>query len=208
MRVIVMFRTKHHGFSLIETIVTIVVLAIALTGITLAIQQGTGSSSTASVEVRATALAQAYLDEILGKRFDERSANRGVPPCRDPVIAPGTLRDCTLEVNFGSEGGEGTNRSRFDDVDDYHNLDEGDGQGTPLQDAEGVTRDEYENFRVTVDVRYIHVLLVSDEEYQLSASAMNDEDIDDNYDAKLITVTVYYRGIPEGLMFSAYKANF
>lgn len=207
MRVIAMFRAQQ-GFSLIETIVTIVVLAIALTGITIAIQRGSGSSSVAAVEVRATALAQAYLDEILGKRFDERSANRGVPPCRDPAIAPGTSRDCTLEGSFGTEGGEGTDRSRFDDVDDYDNLNEGDGQGTPLQDAEGMTRDEYENFRVTVNVRYIHVLLATDEEYQLSASAANDEDIDDNYDAKLITVTIYYRGISEGFMFSAYKANF
>ncbi len=207
MPVIAMFKDQA-GFSLIETIVTIVVLAIALTGITIAIQRGAGTSSNAAVEVRATTLAQAYLDEILGKKFDERSANRGVPPCRDPAVAPGTSRDCTLEVNFGTEGGEGTDRSRFDDVDDYHGLDEGDGQANPLQDAEGNTRTEYENFRVTVNVRYIHVLSSGDEEYQLSASAMDDEDIDDNYDAKFITVTVYYRGIAEGFMFSAYKANF
>lgn len=208
MLVIAMFKVQA-GITLVELIVTIVILGIALVAVSLALSSGLSRSADTLLEIRAVALGQAYLDEILGKRFDERSSNGGVPPCRDPAIAPGVIRDCTLEANFGSEGLEGTDRSRFDDVDDYHGLDEGSGGLTPnLLDADGLPRSGYDNFRAKVDVRYIHVLLAADEEYQLSASALNNEDIDDNYDAKLITVTVYYNGAVNGIMFSAYKSNF
>lgn len=179
-------------------IATIVILAIALAGITASMRSGLGRSTAAGIELQAVALAQAYLDEILGKRFDERTRSRGVPPCR--ATAP-PARQCTAEASFGPDGLE--TRARFDDVDDYHGLDEGDGQSNPLQDANGNTRSGYDNFRVTIDVRYINVAS-GEEEFGLGDTVH----LDDQYDAKLVTVTVFYRGLSEGFDFSAYAANF
>jgi MSHA pilin protein MshD len=88
-------------------------------------------------------------------------------------------------------------------VDDYHGLDQGDGQVTPLQDAEGNTRTGYENFRVQVSVRYINVG-VGGEEENLGVG----DELDEEFDAKLITVTVTHRSLSQGVNFSAYKSNF
>lgn len=188
-------------------IATVVILAIALLGVSLAIQTGVGRSGQTLIELRAAALGQAYLDEILGKRYDERSHASGIPPCRATAAPP---QQCTAEVNFGAdygspvESGENS-RSRLDDVDDYHGMIEGDGQALPLQDAQGNTRTGYDNFTVEVNVRYINVG-AGEEEFDLVA--VNPPALDDEYDAKLITMTVTYRGLSEGFQFSAYKSNF
>lgn len=190
--------SDQKGLTLVELIVTIVVIAISLVGITIVVQRGIGESADTTLNVRTVALANAYLDEILGRRFDERTRNNGIPPCR--ATAP-PARQCTVEASFGPDGGE--TRSRFDDVDDYHGLDEGDGQATPLQDAEGNDRDGYENFRVQISVRYINVGAGEEEENL----GVNNE-LDDQFDAKLITLTVSHRSLSNGYQFSAYKANF
>ena len=183
---------------MVELVITIVILAISLLGITFMLQGGLSRSADATLQIRTVALAQAYLDEILGKRFDEKSSPGGVPPCR--AVAP-PLRQCTLEASFGPDGVE--TRSGFDDVDDYHGLDEGDGQADPLQDAEGDIRVGYDNFRVRVGVRYINVG-VGEEEENLGVN----NELGDEFDAKLITVTVSYRSQPAGFDFSVYKSNF
>lgn len=207
MQAIVMFNKAKNqsGITLIELVVTIVVLGVALVSLSGILQGGARSNSDITIQVRATALAQAYLDEILGKRYDERTRNRGVPPCR--TTAP-PARQCTPEASFGAnygapiEAGENS-RARLDDVDDYHGMDEGDGQVLPLQDAEGNTRTGYDNFRVRVSVRYIDLGVGEDEENLQVNNELNDQ-----YDAKLITVTVSFRGNTDGWDFSAYKANF
>ncbi|ALO45166.1 Putative MSHA pilin protein MshD [Pseudohongiella spirulinae] len=187
-------RRVQRGVTLIELIAVIVILAISLVGVTAAISGAISRSSDVMLETRAVALAQSYLDEILSRRFDENSAPRGIPPCRS---------NCTDEIDFGPDGGE-TGRADFDDVDDYHGLDEGAGQADPLQDAEGNERLGYENFRVRVEVRYLR-LGVGEIEEDL-ATAPND--LTDEQDAKLITVTVSHVEQPGGWMFSVYKANF
>lgn len=194
---------RQLGLTLIELIVTIVILAIALVTITVILQGGAARNADVTLQVRAVALGQAYLDEILGKRFDENTRQRGIPPCRAPD-GPGGVpasQECTLEASFGPDGSE--TRARYDDADDYHGLDEGDGQVNPLQDALGNTRPGYENFRVQVDVRYINTG-GGEEEENLGAN----NELDDECDAKLIMVTVSDRGANSEILFSAYKANF
>ena len=209
MRATVMFskKRKQLGITLVELVITIVVLGIALVVLSGVLQGGASKSADITIQVRATALAQAYLDEILGKRFDENSRNRGIPPCRGTT---GSInRRCSKETGvfppqpelFGPDGAE--TRATYDDVDDYHGMDEGDGQILPLQDAQGNTRTGYDNFRVRVAVRYVNVG-VGEEEENLGVN----NELDDQYDAKLITVTVSFRGDTTGWDFSAYKSNF
>lgn len=187
-------RSRQRGITLIEMVATIVILSIALAGITAALSGGIGRSADVLIETRAVALARSYLDEILGKRFDEASNPRGIPPCRS---------DCTDEIAFGPDGGE-SDRSDFDDVDDYHGLDEGWQTAADLRDAEGNPRTGYESFRVRVAVRYLDTSPAGAEE-SLGAAPT---DLDDDRDAKLVTVTVSHPDNPDGWHYSVYKANF
>jgi MSHA pilin protein MshD len=192
---------KQRGVTLVELIITIVILSIALVGLSLAISSGLGQSSNTLFELRAAALGQAYLDEILSKKFDERSRNSGIPPCVDPML-PGRACSNPLVTEEGS-------RTRYDDVDDYDGLDEGlnaVGGPRPLRDADGNLRVGYDNFRVQVAVRRIAVGVGQAEEFP-SVNAATNPKPDDIYDAKLITVTVS-NGAATGLQFSAYKSNF
>ena len=201
MQVIAMFSktAKQSGITLIELVVTIVILGVALVSLSGVIGGGASRNSDIAVQIRATALAQAYLDEILGKRYDENTRNGGIPPCQAMGPPP---RRCTLEASLGAE--EST-RARLDDVDDYHGMDEGDGQTLPLQDAQGNTRTGYENFRVRVVVRYINVGVGGEEE---NLNSVPGAALDDEFDAKLVTVTVSDRSNTEGWDFSVYKSNF
>jgi MSHA pilin protein MshD len=175
-------------------VITITLLAVALAAITQMTQGGLSRSSDTLLEVRGVALAQAYLDEIMSKRFDEQSQANGIPPCRAGA------KPCTAEVSFGPDG---ETRATFDDVDDYHNLAEGDGEVNPLRDAQGLTRSGYDNFRVAVSVRYINLAGGEEEESLAAASELNDQ-----FDAKLVSVSVRHRSLNENLVFSAYKSNF
>ena len=195
---------RQRGITLIELVITIVVLAIALAAITLTLSEGISRSSDTLLELRAVALAQAYLDEAVGKRFDENSANTGVPPCR----APGTLGVpldgvCTASGALGAEEAE---RQRYDDVDDYDDINEGAGVAFPndtLKDAQGNDRVGYDGFTVSIDVRYIDV---GGTELGLGLGQINV--LNDQYDAKVIEVTVSHTALPSDYVFTAYKSNF
>lgn len=195
-------KRTQRGVTLIELIAVIVILSIALVSVAAGISAGLSRSADVLLETRAVALAQSYLDEILSRRFDERSSLRGIPPCRT---------NCTDEVNFGPDlGGTcGVSSNRecradYDDVDDYHGLDEGFEQALPLQDAEGNEREGYGNFRVQVSVRYLQLGAAEPEDYL--TTALND--LDDVRDAKHIRVTVTHVQRREGWLFDVYKANF
>ena len=204
---------KQGGITLIELVAVIAIMAIALIGVTQTISVVTRQSADTLLETRAVALAQSYLEEILGKRFDENSAPRGIPPCSESYNA------CTDESAFGPDSGE--TRDLFDDVDDYHNLAEGDGETDPLLDSEGNIRAGYDNFRVQVSVRYLRPC--ADEAPWFNfAPEICDPDIEDpiqveeseealgpaTQSAKFITMTVQHRDHAEGWHFSVYKANF
>ena len=187
-------RAAQKGLTMIEMVLTILILAIALIVITGILSSGVGRSSDTTLEIRSASLAQSLLDEFLGKRFDELSQPIGLPPCSS---------NCTEFVNFGPYAGE--TRARFDDVDDYHGLDEGQDPVNPLHDSTGAERIGYENFRVRVSVRYMDVSASGTEE-DLAVAL---HDLDENEDAKVITVTVnYLNSGTEGIAYSAYKANF
>ncbi|MBT3428415.1 MAG: type II secretion system protein [Gammaproteobacteria bacterium] len=186
--------TPHAGFTLVEMIVVIIILAVSLTAITTILSSNTASSANTFFETRAIELAQAYSDEIMAHRFDEQSALDGVPPCDglstdDPVPSS----PCTLLASFGGDTDE-TSRSLYDDVDDYHGLDEGSGSatGASLLNASGTTRTGYENFRVEVSVTYAGDLA------PLSAAKT---------DSKKIVVSISQPNA-QRLDFTVYKSNF
>lgn len=99
--------TKQKGFSLIELVVSIVVIGIAFGALATSLFSSVGKSADVLWQSKSTQLSQAYLDEILAMRYQENSPLGG-----------GSVGSCTIS---GTDAGEG-NRSLYDDVDDYDGL--------------------------------------------------------------------------------------
>ena len=112
---------RQSGFSLVETVITIVVIAIALAAISSSMNMSLRRSADPLWQARAVQMAQSYMEDILALRFQEES-----------VAGGGAVASCRID---GAEAGE-SSRARFDDVDDYHGLDE---QGQFLDAAAGAS---------------------------------------------------------------------
>jgi MSHA pilin protein MshD len=125
-------------------------------------------------QVKAAELGQAYLEEISLKRFDEFSPiGNGLRCDEDPVTSCGPIST------------EEASRVLFDDVDDYHNLND-----NPPEDAFGNVRSGFNSFTVNVAVSY----------------AGTDQGLTSSH-LKKIQVTVIS---PENdqIIFTQYKSNF
>jgi MSHA pilin protein MshD len=109
---------SQAGVTLVELIVAMIVISIAVGGVLVVLNYTTSHSADPVLRHQAVAIAEAYMEEITLKSFT------------DPD---------------GSEAGE--TRATFDDVDDYHGLDDSgaiDQTGNPVAGLG--------NYRVEVDV--------------------------------------------------------
>lgn len=181
----------HHfvqtGFTLIETIIGIVVLSIAFSILTALIYPLAEQSAEQVHQVRASELGQSMLNEILAKAFDENSdKSGGRVRCGEtnlPILGP------ACSTALGPEQNE--TRVNFDDVDDYHLLNTIE---TALGSSDSLAT-IYVGFKVEVRV-------INDSNYDGINNAS-----DNNFTAKLITITVT---TPQNFnfVFSAYRANY
>jgi len=173
-----LMRYRRNGFTLIELVVLIAVLALALTGVTLAINRVVQQSPRALVQTRAVELAQAYLEEILQKRFDQHTGQGGIPRCDST--------DNNAQACSNSLGPDSETRNWFNDVDDYNGIND-----QPPLTATGTTLNQYQDYRVQVTVTY----------------AGNELGYTDNRHAKRITVSVT-TPLGNVIPVSAYRVNF
>ncbi|WP_273204144.1 type IV pilus modification PilV family protein [Marinobacter subterrani] len=121
----------QSGATLVELVITIVIISVAIAGVVGAFALITGRSADPLNQTRAVALAQIYMDEILSRRYDEDTPVGGSP--REP--------GCTINT-------EEANRADYDDVDDYNAIN----NAVPAN-AEGTALGaDYGNFRVSVTV--------------------------------------------------------
>lgn len=122
----------QSGATLVELVITIVIISVAIAGTVGAFSLIAGRSADPLNQTRAVALAQIYIDEILGRRYDEGTPVGGVPK------QPG----CTINTEEG-------NRADYDDVDDYNAI-----ASAAPQNAEGMSLGtEYSQFSVSVSVQ-------------------------------------------------------
>ena len=129
-------RRRQAGVNLIELLISIVIIAIACTGVLLVFAQTVRFSADPMIQTQALAVAEAYLDEILAR------------PVNDPSGGE----------SGGSEEGNpslAANRPLLDDMQDYDGL-----SHTPPQSQDGSVADfapvdsapDLEGFQVDVDV--------------------------------------------------------
>jgi len=123
-------RVKAHGFTLIEIIVTIVVLSIAGSALMSVFTSTIRTSADPMIQQQAIAIAEAYMEEILLKDFSDPDAKE-----------QGSL---ITETN-GSEAGE--TRVNFDDVQDYNSLPD-----TVVRDQNNNVINQLSGYSVTVRV--------------------------------------------------------
>jgi MSHA pilin protein MshD len=168
-----------RGFTLIEVVVTMLIISIAALGVMYSLGLGLRHQSDALWQAKAVALAESYMEEILARRYDEQSPLGGEPPCSTTIAcsAPGAFDD-------------GESRAEFDDVDDYDGLVE-----QPPRDVSGNPRADYDSYRVAVTVAYPNPT-------QIASLGL-----DTGTDAKLVTVTVSTPE-GGAMTFSALRGNF
>lgn len=139
---------KRQGFTLIELIIGIVVIAI----VALVVTGGMGQLFRQSVDpwqqIRATEVGQSLMNEILSRRFDENSQanNQSLRCSEDGAGDCATLNPCSGGGTLPNA--EESQRNNFDDVDDYHCLNL---NGSELG---GGTEDLYKGFSARVLVSY------------------------------------------------------
>lgn len=104
-----------EGFTLIETLVFIVVVSIALGSLMQVYNQSVSQSVDPIVRVRLLELAQSKLDEVVARKYDHNTPSGGIPAC----VGAG----CTAEADYGPETGELCSMpATLNDVDDFHNC--------------------------------------------------------------------------------------
>jgi MSHA pilin protein MshD len=185
----------QKGFTLIETIIGIVVLSIAFSILTTLIYPLSNQSAEQVHQIRAAELGQSMINEILGKAFDENSdMSGGYYRCGDDINNDGEIKPIDGENTCSTilQNEESDDREFYDDVDDYQGL-------VVIENSlgESTGSDIYIGYQVNVTV-------VNDGDYDGNPDGNS---ITTNFTAKLITVTVT---TPQGFdfVFSAYKANF
>ncbi|ARU54821.1 MAG: prepilin-type N-terminal cleavage/methylation domain-containing protein [Pseudomonadales bacterium] len=127
--------TKAKGVTLVELVITIVIISIAIVGVISAFSSSVGRSADPLWQFKSLKLAQFYLDEIQAKAFDESTPLGGVPP--------------STSIDCGSLGPEEANRDEFDDVDDYIMAN----QAPAILSTSGMVLDSsYQDYRITITV--------------------------------------------------------
>jgi MSHA pilin protein MshD len=159
---------KHIGMTLIEMIIAIVLMGIAMLAFTSFLVPQIRDSAIPHYQMRAAALGQGFMSQILARGFDQWSDfDGGVFRCGEPSLTPhpdNPSNGCSATLGVDTKYGEiSNNPSTFNDVDDYIGC-----WSTPttVGQCQGVKRgsiadvlgksgeDKYRNFRVEVGVAY------------------------------------------------------
>ncbi len=104
------------GFTLIELVIAIVVIAIGATALTVLINQSTQNSVNPVIHQQAHAVAQSYLEEVLLNSFCDPDISTNCPTFCDAAAVAGAATICTV---CSENTGAVETRLTFDDVCDY-----------------------------------------------------------------------------------------
>lgn len=201
---------KKYGLSLIEAIVFILIISVGLTGIISVYLRSTSNSANTMLSLKTVELAHSLMDEILSKGYDEQTPAGG--GCIGTV---NTACNSSVSVStFGIDAGE--SRSRFDDVDDYHDIAYcGDGITSPdatctagcntLIDETGTDISaQYPGYSICIQTTFAGTQMNN---YTILAPTTNTPATVLLNDAKRIDIIIS-DPLDARLVFTAYKANF
>lgn len=124
-------RRPSHGFTLIELIIYIVVVSVGLLGILAVFSSAVKGSADPLIRKQVLSVAEATLEEILLKRFDDPDG------------------DCTPLTTPRCQANSTTDRINYNDVSDYNGWDQ---TGVRSPDTPLILVPGLENYRVQVAV--------------------------------------------------------
>ncbi|WP_210398009.1 type IV pilus modification PilV family protein [Motiliproteus sediminis] len=176
----------ERGFTLVELVLAIAIVSIALLFVVMGVKRGGEQGNSALWQAKAVELANALMDEIHSKRYDENSALDS--PCKAFAVSA-SLPDCS--VTLGRDGAE--TRAVYNDSDDIHGFNTVDG-GDTLEDLLGNDLESlrrYAGYGVSVAVGYAGGDFGRPTE-----------------DLKRITIDIFPPGQDNAVRFSAYRGNY
>lgn len=149
---------NQKGFTLIELVTGMVVLAIAMVMLVSAFLPMLKNQSQPVYQVRAAELGQSMLDEILSRSFDENSNRTGVtvnqkyPYCGaiDAANSALEISSGNCSTTLGTENSE--TYAQFDDVDDYNSYCNQPITGSAFATLQGLNTALYQNYTIAVCV--------------------------------------------------------
>ncbi|KJG01153.1 type IV pilus modification PilV family protein [Photobacterium angustum] len=113
---------KQCGFTLIEGIITIVLLAIAMITLVSFLFPQVERSAVPHYQARSAAMADAIFNEILARQFDQHSDPNGdsVYRCDEKKAKDIFISSCTFATRLGPDDPlEAANPAMANDVDDF-----------------------------------------------------------------------------------------
>lgn len=170
---------RQAGVTLVELVISIIILSIAMIALMNAFSLSMGSSADPLWRNKTLKLAQLYLDEILAKNYDHATPVGGLPFVASPSCA--------------SLGPDGETRAEYNDVDDYH-----DPVAKAPSSLTGSLDSSYDDYLVTITVECDDDTVVS---------AMENSTTVSNAQAKKISIEITPPGQPP-LTFAVYRGNF
>lgn len=176
----------QRGVTLIELVVSIVIISIALLGLMLVVSAVVSRSSDALIEHQASAIAQAYMEEIMLAGFCDPDFLSGTQTCRQQCAGPA----CTTAACGGTGALHEPSRALYDDVCDYAGVSD-----TGARDRNGNVVQGLGAYGVVVDVE--------DNGVSLGAPAINSN----AGQVVRIDVSVSHPGMTAAVKLSAFRAN-
>ncbi|MBL4831654.1 MAG: type II secretion system protein [Aliivibrio sp.] len=182
---------KQRGFSLIESVIAIVLTSIVMVGMSTFMFPAVKQMGDPIAQMRSAEIANAALQEVFSRSFDQNSDHAGgVVRCGELTIT------CTTTAALGKDTGE-TNKISYNDVDDFitgaANLCGANSDFVTPSTIIGTTPAIYDNFSLCIQVTY----------------PANNLDGSANNQTLLKHVNVVVK-TPQGseYSFSAYRSNF
>lgn len=161
-------RAAETGFTLVESLLSIVIIGIALSGLIAAWSHSVSRSSDPYAQVKMMAIAQLYRAQMAPLAYDEKdSCNAATWNCSSVM------------------GNEGERRSQFDDIDDFNALNEA------VESIAGESKSDYRGYQVAISVSY------AGGDFALAPQALKKVSLkvsDSNGQSQLFT---YYRGVAQ-----------
>ncbi|KGY07975.1 MULTISPECIES: prepilin-type N-terminal cleavage/methylation domain-containing protein [Vibrio] len=174
--------TRARGFTLIESVIVIVVIGFAMITITQFLVPQITRSANPHYQVRAAALSQSVMSMVLARGFDEYSNFAGGELRCGEGAAVGTSHQfCSgMDASVNGLGPDGEVIAAYNDVDDYIGCWEPNGangcRDLNVLVGDGVGNTTYQNFRLDIQVTYQEPSLIK--QIVLTVSALNQTPIE------------------------------
>jgi len=181
---------RQAGATLIELVVAIVILSIVVTTLMILSSQSVGRSADPMLQEQASAIAQAYLEEITQKSFCDPDFDVDSNPAT-PLDCPAqcTSSVCTGACRSLGSAQEGA-RNLYDDICDYDGL-----SNTGAIDQTGTAVTGLDHYSISVDV-------VDDATATLNGLTGS------GGQAARIDVTVTHPAMADDVRMSGFRANY